>query len=183
MKVAVTGHTSGIGQGLYRYFEAQGHEVLGYSRSNGYALPDAEHGVLEQIQHCDIFVNNALPVTSQIFFTQQLWDVWKDLDKTILVIGSVSASFQTTHQVEFAEYQHQKSQLDILCKHLRYQDFPIGNSCRLITVNPGYTFTNIFEPGDPVPADQYMLSVEDVVQTVDSVLNSKLKIDDITFRK
>ena len=72
MKVAVTGHTSGIGQGLYQYFAAQGHEVLGYSRSNGYALPDAEDRVLQQIQHCDIFVNNALPVTSQIFFTQQL---------------------------------------------------------------------------------------------------------------
>ena len=183
MKVAITGHTSGIGQGLFNYFESQGHEVLGFSRSNGFALPDAENRVLEQIQNCDVLVNNALPVSSQMFFVQQLWPTWKDLNRTILVIGSVSVRFQTTYQAEFAEYQRQKSQLDILCNDLRYQDFPIRNSCRLITVNPGYTLTNIFEPGDPLPADQYMLSVADVVQTVDLVLNSAVTIDDVTFRK
>jgi len=183
MKVAITGHTSGIGQGLYHYFTAQGHEVQGYSRSTGYALPDAEDHVLEQIQHCDVFVNNALPVSSQMFFVQQLWPAWKDTDRTILVIGSVAASLQKIHHSEFAEYQRQKSHLDVLCKHLRYQNFPVRNSCRLITVNPGFTSTNIFAPGDPVPADQYMLSVADVVQTVDWVLNSTVAIDDITFRK
>jgi len=183
MKVAITGHTSGIGQGLLNYFESQGHEVRGYSRSNGYALPDNQQRLLDEIKDSDVFVNNALPVTSQMFFVQQLWPAWKDLNRTILVIGSVSVRFQTTYQAEFAEYQRQKSQLDILCNDLRYQDFPIRKSCRLITVNPGYTLTNIFAPGDPLPADQYMLSVADVVQTVDLVLNSAVTIDDITFRK
>lgn len=183
MKVAITGHTSGIGQGLLNYFEFQGHEVQGYSRSNGFALPAAEHQVLDQIQDCDIFVNNALPVSSQMFFVQQLWPVWKDLNRTILVIGSVAASLQKIHHDEFVEYQQQKSQLDVLCKHLRYQDFPVRNSCRLITVNPGFASTNIFAPGDPVPEDQYMLSVADVVQTVDLVLKSTVAIDDVTFRK
>jgi NADP-dependent 3-hydroxy acid dehydrogenase YdfG len=182
MKVAVTGHTSGIGQGLFNYFESQGHVVQGYSRSNGFALPDAEDRVLAQIIDCDIFVNNALPVSSQTFFVQQLWSAWKDTDRTILVIGSVAASLPQ-HRVSFEEYTRQKSQLDVLCKNLRYQDFPIRNRCRLITVNPGYTSTNIFSPNDPVPADQYMLSVADVVQTVNWVLNSTVAIDDITFRK
>lgn len=183
MKIAITGHTSGIGQGLYQYFETQGHEVHGFSRSNGYTLPDAENQVLKQIQDCDIFVNNALPVTGQISLLKKLWPLWKHSNKTILIIGSVSASFQETYLDEVAEYQNQKSQLDILCKKLRYKDFPIGNNCRLITINPGYTFTNIFQPDHQLPPAQYILSVSDVVQTVDFILNSTLKIDDITFRK
>ena len=37
-KVAVTGHTSGIGKEIYEYCQFHGADVKGYSRSNGFDL-------------------------------------------------------------------------------------------------------------------------------------------------
>lgn len=91
MKVAITGHTSGIGQGLYQYFQSQGHEVKGYDRTNGYALPSNQTRVLDEVKDCDIFVNNALPVDSQIFLLEELWPLWVHLDKKIIVINSIAS--------------------------------------------------------------------------------------------
>ena len=81
MKVAITGHTSGIGQGLYKYFQERGYSVQGFDQTNGFLLPNTESQVLEQIQDCNIFVNNALPVTSQISLLKQLWPKWVNANK------------------------------------------------------------------------------------------------------
>ena len=180
MKVAVTGHTNGIGQGLYRYFETQGYEVHGYSRSNGYTLPDAEHRVLNEIDDCDIFVNNAYPVSSQIFFVKHLWPRWVDKNKKIIVIGSIAAHLQ--FELEIQEYQQQKKELDILCKSLRYSS--MNSACSIISIHPGYTMTNLYNISPLIfpPIDQ-CLTVDQVVSVVDYALTSSLKIDDIVVRR
>ena len=38
MKIAITGHSAGIGQALYEIFQSNGHEVIGLSRRNGYNI-------------------------------------------------------------------------------------------------------------------------------------------------
>ena len=35
MKIAITGHSAGIGQALSKVYESKGHEVVGLSRRNG----------------------------------------------------------------------------------------------------------------------------------------------------
>jgi len=187
MKVAVTGHTSGIGQGLYDYFESQGHGVLGFSRSNGFALPDSEHRVLDQIQHCDIFVNNALPVSSQISLLKQVWPSWENTNKKIIVIGSIASHFEFVDRPGSTDYQRDKKELDAVCNALRYPNPYVaqGKSCQLIAIHPGFVDTNIFGPDSPIaspPTDQ-MLSVAQVVDMVDYILHSPVKIDDIVFRR
>ena len=188
MKVAVTGHTSGIGQGLYQYFESQGHEVLGFSRSNGYALPYAEDRVLEQLRSCDVFINNALPVASQISLLKRLWSKWKNTDKKIIVIGSISAQFQYVSPAGLEEYQQQKKELDIVCNTLRYPPLHQGRlarKCSLIAIHPGYVDTSIFTMTSPIarPPMSQMLSVAQVVDVVDYVLHSPINIDTIVLRK
>ena len=186
MKVAITGHTSGIGQGLYQYFESQGHEVLGFSRSNGYALPDAEDRVLEQLQSCDIFVNNALPVTSQISLLKKLWPSWKNADKKIIVIGSISIQLQCVLPTELEEYRRQKKELDIVCNTLRHPTLhQMVQPCSLIAIHPGFVDTNIFSTTSPSlrPPIDWMLSVAQVVDVVDYVLHSPINIDTIVLRK
>ena len=184
MKVAITGHTKGIGQGLYNYFQKRGDDVCGFSRSNGFALPDTESQVLDQIKDCDIFVNNALPVSSQIFLLKELWPQWVWQDKKIIVIGSAISHVPhvPVGWEEILDYQQEKKELDDFCKTLRYQSpTPV---CSLISIHPGYVATNIFadlEIQRP-PAD-WCLSVEQVVDVVNYALSSTLKIDDIVFRK
>ena len=60
MKIAITGHTSGIGKALYDIYSEE-NEVLGFSRSNAY---DIKYDIsIEKIVQgsldCDVFINNA----------------------------------------------------------------------------------------------------------------------------
>lgn len=180
MKVAVTGHTKGIGQGLYQHFQSQGHEVLGFSRSNGFTLPVDELRVLHKIRDCDIFVNNSLPVTSQISLLKKLWPLWINHNKKIIVIGSVGAHMPSNPELQ--DYQQQKKELDNLCKSLRYESD--SAQCLLISIHPGFVATDIFIEYNlqPPPAEE-CLSVAQVVDIVDYAINSPIKIDDIVFRR
>ena len=185
MKVAITGHTSGIGQGLYQYFAAQGHEVLGFSRSNGYALPDNEQRVLDEIRNCDIFVNNALPVASQISLLKKLWRLWADVDKKIIVINSIASHLPYDMPTSLKEYQHEKRKLHNLCNKFRYKAEAEFSKCSLISIHPGFVETNIFSyTGDGTdPPKDICMSVAQVVDIVDYALNSTLNIDEIVFRR
>ena len=181
MKVAITGHTKGIGQGLYNYFQERGHDVYGFSRSNGFALPDTESQVLAQIKDCDIFINNALPVSSQIFLLKELWPRWAWHNKKIIVIGSLVSQLVPTWELN-QDYQQQKKELDALCNTLRYGSMEAR--CSLISMHPGYVATDIFaEFGVPNPPGNLSLSVAHVVDLVDYILSSNIKIDDIVFRR
>jgi hypothetical protein len=181
MKVAITGHTSGIGQGLYNYFQKRGYPVQGFDQTNGFVLPDAESRVLEQILDCDVFINNALPVSSQIFLLRELWPYWVNQNKKIIVVGSLASQMPEVW-VELKEYRQQKKELDDLCKTLRYDSLTIP--CSLISIHPGFVTTNIFtDLNVPMPSAEQCMSVAQVVDMVDYVLSSPIKIDDIVFRK
>jgi NAD(P)-dependent dehydrogenase (short-subunit alcohol dehydrogenase family) len=185
MKVAITGHTNGIGQGLYNYFQKRGHDVCGFSRSNGFVLPDAESQVLDQIKECDIFINNALPVSSQIFLLKELWPQWECKDKKIIVISSVASHLPYVWE-ELKDYQQEKKELDNLCRNLRYKLSDSGPEpqCSLISIHPGFVATNIFaDLKKQHPPENWCMSVAQVVNVVDYVLSSPVKIDDIVFRR
>lgn len=190
MKVAITGHTSGIGQGLYKYFQERGNEVLGFSQDNGFHLPDAESQVLEQIQDCNIFVNNALPVVSQISLLKQLWPKWVNANKKIIVIGSMITQFDETCDwastisefPQMQEYQTQKIELDRLCKSFQYGYNKSPSVCSLTVIHPGAVATNIFFGPLYTPSELFM-TVDQVVTVVDYVLNSPLQFDTVAFRK
>jgi nucleoside-diphosphate-sugar epimerase len=49
MKIAITGHTQGLGQAFFNHF--QSHTVIGFSRSNGYniASPADRNKILEEL--------------------------------------------------------------------------------------------------------------------------------------
>jgi NAD(P)-dependent dehydrogenase (short-subunit alcohol dehydrogenase family) len=181
MKVAITGHASGIGQGLYKYFQERGYPVQGFDQTNGFVLPDAEDRVLEQIENCDIFINNALPVSSQISLLKQLWTKWKNTDKKIIVLGSIASQMESV-QVNVKDYQQEKQELERVCKSLQYSEWPNPYSrCSLMVIHPGFVATNLINHLG-VPAEMCM-SVAQVVNVVDYMLNSPLEFDTVVFRK
>ena len=47
LKIAITGHTEGIGKEIYDYFELFGHNVKGFARANGYDLSVDYQKVIE----------------------------------------------------------------------------------------------------------------------------------------
>jgi len=181
MKVAITGHSNGIGLGLYQYFQDQGHQVQGFSRSNGYVLPEAVDTILIQSLDCDLFVNNSLPIQSQIELLEKLWEHWKNTDKTIVIVNSIISAMKTVEVPEYMqEYQQQKNNLDALCRQLRFDNAP----CKILSIRPGYVATNIFHDlGVENPPKEVCMSVDDVVSVVDYMLNVPIYVHDITFRK
>lgn len=178
MKIAITGHTSGIGQGIYQYFEKQGHDVRGYSRSNGWTLPECESRLLDEIADCDLFVNNSLPVGSQMFLLKETWARWKNTNKTVLVTGSLIADIQfPATMAQVPTYQQEKQQLDILCKQLRYDN----SGPRLISISPGATDTNFYNEFGIHDFPWAKCSVQQVVEVLDFIMRSPVKIDNVVF--
>lgn len=90
MKIAITGHTSGLGKSFYEHYTKLGHEVIGMSRSNGYCLPNDLTKVAVEANKCDLFINNAYCDISQSELLQKT---------TVAVVscGSMGADFDQTN--------------------------------------------------------------------------------------
>ena len=58
MKIAITGHSRGIGKACFDLFSAE-HECVGFSRSNGYDISKGIINIIDQSLECDVFINNA----------------------------------------------------------------------------------------------------------------------------
>jgi hypothetical protein len=167
MKIAITGHTQGLGQAFFNYF--QSHTVIGFSRSNGYNIvyPNDRNKILNEIKDVDVFINNAYNNfdDSQLKLLMDVYDIWKGTDKTIINISS-----RYTNGSE--KYCKDKEQQDLFC---RSKEFTLPY---VINLKPGLTDTNRVKH---IQGDK--LSVDDVVDVLDFVLNSKFKIHSITFGK
>ena len=90
VKVAITGHTSGIGLAIADAFRARGAEVVGLSRSTGFDMAARRDQIVAAAAPCDIFVNNRHQYNddSQLQLLFRLADAWQGQDKTIINLGS-----------------------------------------------------------------------------------------------
>lgn len=179
MKVAVTGHTRGIGQGIHDYFLSNGHEVSGFSRSNGYDLNDErvqEQIVQETLDH-DIFVNNAfnhLGGFAQTQLLHKLFPHWKDKGAWIFNISSIASDYIAGRQ-EATPYPITKLALDSYVKQLAWT-LPRVN---LVLIRPGRVDTPLIKP---IPGRK--LRVSDIVDTIDWIMSrpADVHICEVTVR-
>ena len=91
MKVAITGHTNGLGKAIYNHFVSLGHEVIGLSRSNGFSIPEKTDEIVKIAKSCDLFFNNAHVGTTQSDFIKKLFR-----DTMIVTSGSMGADYWET---------------------------------------------------------------------------------------
>ena len=68
MKVAITGHTGGLGTELIKQYTEKNYQVVGFSKSNGFNLNSSVlfKQVVEQAAECDIVINNADALTQAL---------------------------------------------------------------------------------------------------------------------
>ena len=90
LKIAITGHSKGIGKAVADLLTSQGHIVIGFSRSNGYNIRNVaiRNSIIEQSADCDIFINNAYSYGAQTELLKLLIPLWKETNKLIINIGS-----------------------------------------------------------------------------------------------
>ena len=130
-KIAVTGHTAGLGKSFFDLLTQQGHHVVGFSRSNGYDIRDYSvvSKIIKEINGFDLFINNAKPdyVQSQIVYR-----LARDWNGTVLSIGSIVVVNPPNWTDTFLlEYVTQKTAL----AHA-HQVLEKVAKCKLVLVNP-----------------------------------------------
>ena len=141
MKIAITGHTSGIGKYLFDEL-SKDNEVIGYSRTNMFDISDMDMrmklfmDVMEQ--NPDVFINNAYSsanVHAQTEVFKGIYNAWeRKSDKTIINVG--------TKGVLDTESERPYITSKTILRDLHLEKLTkVGRKCRLIHVSPSYTDT------------------------------------------
>lgn len=175
MKASITGHTYGIGKGIYEFLESRGYECQGFSRTNGFDIGKKEDRdkIVELSKLSDIFVNNATTWTdgSQFELLKAIYEQWGfDTNKIIVNVSSTAADYTQSQNFPFPTYAKLKHQLDRFCS-VR----PRG--AWIINLKPGNTDTPHMEGRDN--PDFPKLKVEAVAKVLAFALDTK---DDIRVR-
>jgi len=105
MKIGITGHSDSLGKGLFDFLR-KNHEVIGFSRSNGYDLKNYKN-ILTDVVDLDVFINNTYHPNLQQKIFEELFDLWKYENKTIFNVLT-SAIF---NDGSFADYRENKLNL------------------------------------------------------------------------
>jgi NAD(P)-dependent dehydrogenase (short-subunit alcohol dehydrogenase family) len=169
MKIAVTGHTQGIGKAIFDYF-SQDNQVEGFSRSNGFniKIPTARQQIVELSKDFDIFVNNAYNSydDAQLLMLTAIAEQWRDTDKLIINISS-----RYTNNLN-DPYCQTKKQLDDFCEQ-RVYDRPY-----ILNIKPGITDTPRV-----AKENKQKMSVNEIITVIDFALlhKDKFRVHNISF--
>jgi len=183
MKIAITGHTKGIGLATATLLRKQGHEVIGFSKKNGWDLNDKEtrKEFIEELDDgkFDCFINNAYPYKFyqgiegflQVELLNQVWLLWeKNPTKKIIVVGSHSS---VTVKNYYHPYSIHKRALDDTCYQLRNtRPWP-----HIINIKPTYVDTQIIGHLTNISKS----TPGEVAELISWSLNSPVKILDLMF--
>jgi len=173
MKIAITGHSAGIGQALAAVYAERGHEIVGLSRRNGFNIRVVPK-VANAIQDCDMFVSNAQAGYAQTELLFEMVKRWHDTRKEIIVISTVMTQHPISYLPGLEEYRVQKVALEEAVRQLRSKNGP-----KITLVRPGYVATQEGQTVPPAADPKNWASV--LVHTLEMARANKLDIQDISL--
>jgi len=161
MKIAITGHSAGIGQALAKQYENRGHEIVGLSKRHGNNIRNISK-TIEKIKDCDMFINNAQSGYAQTELLFEISKVWRDVpNKHIINISSMMTLNPTVDEASMIEYKNQKQALELAHWELVHkQGWP-----QMILVKPGEVKTGDWSGPKAVDVTAW---AEFVVNTIES---------------
>lgn len=145
MKIAITGHTAGIGQALASKYQSSGHEIVGLSKREGNNIRNIPK-ICDQIEPCDMFINNAQAGYAQTELLFEMANRWQGTNKHIVVISTMMTQDPTSSLpgLDMDAYRVQKVALEEAVKQIRNRRLGI----KIIVVRPGNIATS---PDKTVP--------------------------------
>lgn len=148
MKIAITGHTAGIGQALADVLRSRGHDIVGLSKRHGDNIRNTPK-IVEKIAPCDIFINNAQAGFAQTELLFAVWEQWQGQPgKHVWCIGTMMTQSPVAMPVAghsdlaMSQYRNQKIALDDAVAQLRNKNFmPVITMIRpgAVATQPGQT--------------------------------------------
>lgn len=137
MKIAITGHTAGIGQALAEAY--YGNEIVGLSKRDGNNIRNIPK-IADQIEPCDMFINNAQAGYSQTELLFEMAKRWQGTGKKIIVISTMMTQDPTSSLpgLDMDQYRVQKVALEEAVKQLRSRKLGL----KIIIVRPGNIATS-----------------------------------------
>jgi NADP-dependent 3-hydroxy acid dehydrogenase YdfG len=180
--IGITGHTKGIGKGLYDHFSKLGCNVLGFSLENGFDISKNRDEIISWTKECDLFFNNAYSGYSQVELAK-LWqqEHWHN-NHYIINTSSMAAEPLADIPNNFPwlkPYGEEKYAINKVSWEINHS----GSKCKSIVIMPGVCQTNFYNPYDTeeqnglelykrVMETDSIITVDDLVKTVDLVLQS-----------
>jgi len=149
MKIAITGHSSGIGQAIHRQLmiSSDDTEFKLFSRDNGYDLALDYQTVIDEIVEwdADVVFNNAWAYgnNAQPEILKALHAKWSDRDKVIISTGSCTAYYWQGEIGDNLYVQDKKELIDYCIRSS--VEWPWKNKCRCQVVSFGYVQTAMVE--------------------------------------
>jgi NAD(P)-dependent dehydrogenase (short-subunit alcohol dehydrogenase family) len=176
MKIAITGHTAGIGQALAKIYSQLGHDIVGLSRREGNNIRNIVK-IAEQIEPCDMFINNAQAGYAQTELLFEMAQRWQKTNKHIMIISTQ----MTQHPVsvlpglDMDHYRIQKVALEESVHQLRHCKLGI----RFTIVRPGNIAT---DPNKTVPpaadVDNWANTLVEILELANK---NNLRVPDISL--
>ena len=149
MKIGITGHSRGLGAFLFDHF-SKNHHVLGFSRQNGFELPNKFQEVCDIANTCDLFINNAYIDDIQTKFLEHLSGKIQ-----IISCGSMAADYVTVNN----NYGSNKLKLE-----KKHKEIKKITTVPMLLLKMGYL--------ENYP-DRYPISYKEVVSGIDCWLSNK----------
>lgn len=166
MKIAITGHTKGIGKAIADLYT----DVVGFSRSNGYDITMIGNiaRIVAESADCDVFVNNAYHDFAQCDLLEGMFEQWKD-DPTKTIVNIISRARYGRGKAKF--YGQTKMELYNKAKNMMFDP---AKRCRIININPGYVKTDMVAH---VPESVKMLTPEQLADMIKWCLDQPLGVE------
>lgn len=176
MKIAITGHTAGIGQALAKIYQVRGTEVVGLSKREGWNIRNVPK-ICDKIESCDLFINNAQEGFAQTELLFEMAQRWTGTGKRIIVIST-----QMTQQpmssfpgLDMDQYRVQKFALEKAVRQIRNRQLDI----KIMIVRPGNIAT---QPHKTVPpAVDVDVWAQTLISIIDLAAANNIKMPEISL--
>ena len=165
MKIAITGHSKGIGKACYDVL-SKDHDVIGFSRSNGFNINQPRKIFIASV-NCDVFINNAHDGFHQVEMLNMMFKAWQHKQgKHIINIGVDTVPY-TDWQVVYRQYPIEKMALHAQAELLQNE----SRSCKITTLALGYVDTEFNKDYNGAK-----LSYDNIIDNVKWIVDNEAEI-------
>jgi len=181
-KIAIVGHTRGIGKAIADLYRKKNYTVVGLSSSNGYDLHCSQVEIMEQLDDCQLIVLNAYAGRGQMTLLKRIYGKFVFEDKKVAVITSTSGTSigedEEFLDPEYVEYCKNKKTLIEYIEQLQQE--LLNKPLSVYDVCPDVVDTDMTKG---LWEDLPKLKAEEVAETVRYCFESTFNVNKIVVQK